>query len=167
MKLENQVCTYEQAVTLKEFGLRQQAAFFYVKTCSQAHRENCSLFFGIDAALKQYNAWAKHDAFLQSQTEEPVAAWNATELGVLLPDAFKQPRNTVDLFTYKKEHCFATPNEHAFGAPKTRYFCSLNVGELLKQQFFSEAHVRAATLIYLLETNHITIEEINLKITFN
>jgi hypothetical protein len=153
MKLENQVCTYEQAVTLKAFGIKQHAAFFYVKTCSRLEHKNISLFCGIDAALRQYKSWMQHDAFLQSQTEEPVAAWNATELGVLLPSELVQPRNTIELYTYKKDN--------AFDSGCTRYFCSLHTADLLKQQFYTEAHARAAMLIYLLESGHVSADVLN------
>lgn len=158
MKLDNQVCTYEQAVKLQQLGLLQQATFYFVRTVSQKNHVNCSLFCGIEAAVKQYKAWQQHDTFLTSKTEAPVAAWNSAELGAMLPAEFVQPRHTVDLYTYKMDN--------AFGSGRTRYFCSLNIAELHKQQFYAEAHARAATLIYLLETEHLNIQDVNRKLQF-
>jgi hypothetical protein len=148
MKIEKQVCRYEQALKLQQLGLKQQAAFYWVKTTAQQGHVNCSLFFGIEAACKQYNDWVRHDEFLTSKTETPVAAWNCAELGALL-------------YTYKEiGHSFQndangqwahTWRQHNYLKPIIGWYCS-------------EATARAAMLLELLERKLLTIELLNQKL---
>lgn len=64
MKIENQVCTLEQAQKLKEFGVEQVSAFSY---------------------NKEGKLWAPHYNDMPLAWSAHTAAFTVAELGVLLP----------------------------------------------------------------------------------
>lgn len=134
MKIEEQVCTLEQAKRLMELGITAPAFFCW--------KYDYTPPIVISGRFK--NTGQKHFGF----NERP-PAYTVAELGEMLPE-----NNGIDyVYSYKVEN--------AFGMGKTPWFINPPFSEIEKQNLFTEAQARAALLIHLLESNLLTADVVN------
>lgn len=139
MKLQDQVCTLEQAKRLKELGVEQVGAIFY-----HSHIWNVS--------------WQIRQARFADESFPYFAAFTVAELGLMLPKEFQ----------YKGTKCYIQiwlQNAAGFSAciNKIDWFDGQEIHPEIARHtnFKSEAELRASMLIYMLETNLITAAEVN------
>lgn len=139
MKLEQQVCTLEQAKKLKELGIVPKSVLFlWLDYSKNSHGPKI-----VNADVMDF----------ESDRSYIYAAFTVAELGVMLPDYITGEH----LYTYQQRR-------GALDKRKVKhdiyYWCMGNIflhtvtGEI-------EAEARAAMLIYLLENKLITPEEVN------
>lgn len=154
MQLEKQVCSFEQAKTLKELGVNQDAYFNYEITPVYGKKPfDCTksrLY-----AKEQYNS-AKYSDDYQC------AAFTVAELGVML---------TIDDDTHFTHGGY---NEHSGCWELMLDKRNPDTDDLDKpficihgamQEEETEAEARAAMLIYLLENNLTTAQDVNERLT--
>lgn len=126
MKLQDQVCTLEQAKKLKEFGVAQKGYFQWQETTNS-------------------EPYVNHTVFGESTNENEYAAFTVAELGVMLPD--------VNILYDKLQPLL----EAKYG----------DVNDDNMAVFFADifkAKEVADWLIYLLQNNHITAEQVNQRL---
>lgn len=140
MKLEDKVCTLEQAKKFREFGLflETEVKWFVDKNfCSE----------------KAYVADCMDEGYESDWDEERVAVYDApdvAELGVLLPPLLQT--DDKDVFFYceqtigKRCICGYALLDNYIGSWKAE----------------TEAQARASALIYLIENNFIKVEDLKL-----
>lgn len=142
MKLENQVCTLEQAKRLKELGVAQDGIFSHVDNISKVGYEGIRL-------TKQTSSYRAKGQLIDSGVIKYFVAFTVAELGVMLP---------INIITARQKHtdtyaCIALEN----GSSDVDYSKDIQHKE-------TEAKARAAMLIYLLENGHTTAEEVNQRL---
>lgn len=137
MKLQDQVCSIEQAKTLKELGVEQDSIFYY-----DARYDEPSLFMpsywsyrkrGILVEEKEATADLRQKGLL-------IAAFTVAELGVMLPPGYETMYCTNDGW---------------------RGFDLDGKDMCDSATYDTEAHARAEMLIHLLLTKAITAAEVN------
>ena len=140
MKLEQQVCSLEQAKRLKELGVKQYVSFF--QWCIVFPRRNAP-------RLAPFISWVASNSPSYREYDinktETYDALTTGELGAALPHRF---------ISYKSNDRFDL-------AEGLYYVSSLLVAECPRIYGSSEAQARAAMLIHLLENNLITADEVN------
>ena len=141
MKIENQVCTLEQAKKLKELGVTAEPLFWYV--------------IDIDpiTPLDIIQKW-QHSNFDQC---EKYSAFTVAELGVMLPDG-----KTIDPEYTQIVTCRSYSDSSLYVC-----FCERVIGDnepTIEQFGDTEAEARADMLIYLLENHLTTPEEVNKRL---
>lgn len=136
MKIENQVCTLEQAKRLSQLGIRQ----------------GLSIFFWDDYAGKvqlMMNS-TPNDGYVPDEENTCFSAFTVAELGVMLPQTIK--------FCKTQKASIQLSRFNAFTIYYNRHSSGSNV---CMQESYKEAEARAAMLIHLLEEKYITAEEVN------
>lgn len=136
MKLQDQVCTLEQAKRLKELGVKQEG----------------------------FLVWFKSGRIMVSTPDDcghvvAATAFTVAELGQLLPGKFQY--NDEECFVDSTKYCtditwlsgIHTVNAHGKPVIALKYF----PGQ-------TEAQTRASMLIHLLEKNDVTAEEVNKRL---
>lgn len=175
MKIEDQVCTPEQANRFKELGVTAQSLHQWWKMKYPAseeafakNRANCLItptgdnhdrfimhYIDNENAAFHWEEGTYNDGWDHSRCEleeGPLAAYNVAELGKMLPDWIL--RGDVDAITESGHGIGSWPTGTNWGA-RVDY-------NIKKTEFFpTEAQARAYLLIHLLESNLITTEEIN------
>lgn len=149
MKIENQVCTLEQAKKLKELGVSGKCVFGYIKIPPNGlpvhHYWKDEKYALINADIVMF----------VGNGEERWYAPTVAELGVMLPEYCSSWKNGM-----------YGDNQH----PMYRYkwLCDIyDDGEVSTQPLGfgdSEAESRAKLLIYLLENHLTTPEEVNQRL---
>lgn len=148
MKLQDQVCTLEQAKKLKELGVKQESLFCFIGD------DNPDPKYNLPHDL--YYSYQAREEFGASWWEHRIAAFTVAELGAMLPG--------VDIskgeFMYfsmgsKGGHWFIDYN----GSERKTIECK-GEDDLFEMKE-TEAGARAEMLIYLLENKLITIDEVN------
>lgn len=137
MKLENQVCSIEQAEELKRLGLAQRSLFHYVNNWLNPRKlpvDNGQIIV-MGTEKHQYNLRAKE----RDTSIEFVSAFNVAELGELLG-------RHIEIVQYSE-------NKGDF----YMYWDSLG-------RFETEAQARAFVLIESIKEGVITIEDVNKKL---
>lgn len=142
MKLEQQVCSLGLSRKLKELGLRQESAFYWVLV-----NQTASLHYGFVPASELKKHWERE------VSTEVFAAFTVAELGEMLPKCLPNNVNGLDL------HLCSTYNGTI----------GLEVGyqdedfqwKYVQMYVQSEADARAKMLVYLLENKLVTAEEVN------
>lgn len=137
MKLQDQVCTLEQAKRLKELGIRQDAshAAWLRNECHGKTEFWCWPVEAQGISNRGYSSPAKGCL-------EGFSAFTVAELGVMLPHGYDTMFATNDGW-----RCF-----------------DLDGVEVRQQPFETEAECRAHAIIRLLESNVITPEEVNARL---
>lgn len=141
MKLENQVCSLEQAKRLNELGIIQESLFYY---CQDIPPNNPSLhYYGyaqenipIDLLFGKQSELSTSNLFFEYST------FTVAELGVMIPDSYYLPVN-------KGNNGWWISNIRTEDESKLASI---------------EAEARAEMLIYLLENSLITAEEVNQRL---
>lgn len=151
MKLENQVCTLEQAKKLAELGIVQES---YFKHVSRMIPYQIGFYF----QLSPSHTTLKHDA-------EWYSAFTGSELGVMLPPHFatsihdghkhchcrNERVDTFPLIDSGEEH------EQTPAHVINKELIPITTGN-------TEAEARAEMLIYLLENGYVSAESANCRL---
>jgi hypothetical protein len=149
MKLENQVCTIEQAKKLKELGVIQDSLFYYRNYQYSKHKlrhngnrptPNQQVFNDLALGTDLHSDYVMNESY---------SAFTVAELGELLPRALQPDGHN---WSYYHRHCWKgeSVGYTAFGM------------EPIEQGWHTyEATARAEMLIKLLESGKITAEECN------
>ena len=136
MKLESQVVSLEHARKLKELGVRQESAFYWIGSDLLSSPEAHDTLGRL--------TWPKKEAW--------ISAFTVAELGEMLPD-------TVVL-SNGKTHVLVTGK--TVGLWEVGY---RNGSAPLFFRHTSEADARAKCLVYLIENKIISVEEVNERIS--
>lgn len=135
MKLENQVCSYEQAKTLKKLGVIQDSLFYHTNSDKWGVMPRKSIDF----------------------TGNPHSAFTVAELGIMLPTYYPSWRfkkdNVVKYIT-----TVITKDEVKNGK-------TITTEPKFDRYENTEAQSRAQMLIDLLENGVINVEDINSRLT--
>lgn len=134
MKLENQVCTLEQAKRIKELGVAYESIFRYVSDYKGEFE--CVLSWGYE--------WSDYPCHAGSN--DIISAYTVAELGVMLPNLIA--------IEYKLDEFFDNHFSDLPAKEKELRFW----GAIMSATFL------AAMLIYLLENNLTTSEEVNKRL---
>lgn len=145
MKLQDQVCTLEQAKRLKELGVSQHSEFYF-------RSKNVWHF-------SEVTDWPNQEQLsdlIESGAEAGIifSAYTVAELGEMLPDYL-----TVD--SYRMHPRFYKQEQNNSPALWTATYGNSEDKDVPDFYFNNEAHCRAALLIWLIESNLTTIEQIN------
>lgn len=160
MKLENQVCTLEQAKELKELGLELESYFVWHKSYEPRSLEESegdivlstkeAAGFDLDKGLIDYY----------------IPAYSCAELGVLLPDAYYRVEGKYSLIKpqalnypiYIFQQSKILPNLY-------RAYYEMADTDIEENIYFDsnhEAHAKADLLIHLLKEKIIKSEDLSL-----
>lgn len=154
MKIENQVCSLEQAKRLKELGVVQHSAFYHYKQIVNGVSEVriYPLFhedFGRHAKNESLDRALSGDS-----KNEIYSAFTIAELGIILPHNFishrHDPKVSDNYWVVKLDYnseCDVCAQAHP-----TIHFNS---------ESQTESCSRAAMLIYLLENGTVTADDVN------
>lgn len=149
MKVENQVCTLEQAKKLRQLGVVQQGIWTWV---FPALSKMLSTTYGV-----YHYSHAKEIIDENEGTEfdhDCASAYTVAELGQMLPDWML--RNDIDADMKAGRAMGVWPTGSNWGARMDRgYQC---------EWFPTEAEARAYLLIKLIESKLVTIEEVNKRL---
>jgi len=153
MKLEDQVCTLEQAKRLEELlGEDIKSSFYWVDWYGWHIAQPCSKgFVYIDQDGKVYTETIK----------ECFNAFTVAELGVMLQDSIKKDWLGTMGHPVIGYHCSYIYEDKEFG--ETKSLCSFP-HEQDPEFTKTEAQARAEMLIYLLEKELITAQEVKTRL---
>lgn len=137
MKLENQVCTLQQAKRLRELGITQKSLFYH-------HPLFGKPVFG----ETRLNFTKPHRKLVCNDKENSFSAFTVAELGAMLPTGYDTMRCT--------EIDWVTEEWHGFD----------DLGKDFPDEngYKTEAECRAAMVIRLLENGAINAEEVNQRL---
>lgn len=154
MKVENQVCTLEQAKKLDELGVKYKDYHYaYVDFSVYSGQEAvlCRPASHVEEHSKEWSWFmiGEHSEEITAEIDEDTVsadggvypAFTVAELGVMI---LNNPKNT-DIF-------IDWDGQYIFKGEKGVKICN------------TEAEARAAMLIYLLENNLTTLEEVNTRL---
>lgn len=162
MKIENQVCSLEQAKRLEELGITSKSLFYWIPWKAI---DFDGVFIG-----QECDKGFVH--ILNGEVEtlgagECFPAFTAAELGVMLPEEIDHPHNEHS--SYYISYGFSDTPE---GGIKGRAICWYEDNDLAPHletlkitSGETEAQCRAKMLIELLESKLITPEEVNKRLT--
>jgi hypothetical protein len=148
MKLQDQVCTIEQAKKLKELGVSQESYFSWCGDETQRLMDNgkdglaISDWVYVTRTIPCNNQEADHREMVPS-AKPFAAAFNVAELGIMLPPGYDTMYTTNDGW-----RCY-----------------DLDGMDMHKKPFIHEVEARAAALIKLLENGKISVDEVNQCLT--
>lgn len=148
MKKEDQVCSLEQAIKLKESGVKQSGICLWIRTGALVQQQHDQTFKKIrDAGLPFVDFITEVDSF----NEETIAvAFTVAELGLMLTGL------TQEKDTHSEYNCV--------WEKWTSFLIDSNLETEYQIDGETEAKARAGMLIYLLEKNIISIQEVNNKL---
>lgn len=133
MKIENQVCTFEQAERLNQLGVKESSLWFW-QSMKEPVIEGCS-----KRRIELY-ANVGHP-ISKSIVDKQYAAYTVAELGMMLPPKIASLRDENGWV------CQAHKDQYPFPQIKEGF------NFFIVRSDASEAEARAAMLIYLLENN--------------
>lgn len=155
MKIENQVCSLEQARRLKEMGIDAQGHFCYAHPVKEVHK-------GFDGETTEYMEEYKDEPELM---ELSTALWNGlpychaytvAELGVMLDDFVNHSRrNGNGIWEAKFKPVIPHAAPHRIQDAMVATFTTHK----------TEAEARASLLIHLLETSWLDAEKCNERLS--
>lgn len=135
MKLQDQVCTLEQAKRLKELGVIAESLFLWQYThidTRDGYDHTCNIVsFGYKP---------------QSVNTELYPAFTVAELGVMMNSEYYTVRDGSEMSSFANWSWYSDANDAGFGP------------------FNTEAQARSALLIHLLGTGKVTAEEVNQRL---
>jgi hypothetical protein len=138
--LENQVCSLELSIKLKELGVNQESLFYWYKDKKDEDRWKIFQLYGLNIKLKNGN-------------ECVISAFNAVELGNMLPSRLQgDSGSTGDSFLNMTKY-FNNTNVIS-------YVVSDNLTPIICIIDDLEVNARAKMLIFLLENELIKMSKI-------
>lgn len=143
MKIENQVCSRDQAKRLKELGIEQCGYFNYAETRNHI--------------IESWTIDGNEDTFY--------SAFTVSELGMMLPKRLKatwKHPDTTGLGGTWESSCNC-PLELGYNENKRLFTIKYALIQLCSSE--NEAVARAEMIIYLLEYNLITASEVNQRLS--
>jgi hypothetical protein len=146
MKLNNQVCSLEQAKRLNELGITQETFFCYAGGINDTVPPQ---LLTTDYVYSECAGWAYN---------ERIAAFTVAELGAMLPEWTANDTLRLEQWATERQEKRAiqyrkNPGEfHPTDTPENAIFRR------------TEAAARADMLIYLLEHKYVTPEEVNARL---
>lgn len=147
MKLEQQVCTLEQAKRLKELGVDQNCSYLCFLENSAGKYMLDTIEGNFNSHCRDYEISVHPGGFEASFVEQAIAAFTVAELGVMLPSETLTIRRGSENSEYANWEWEDESEGKACGV------------------FATEAEARADHLIMRLENALITPSEVNLKVT--
>jgi hypothetical protein len=133
MKIEDQVCTFEQAKKLKEIGIDQDGYYCYLEnSASKIDFGDVNEMF--ERHIHDYGISAHPEGFDGSFKESSWIAFTCAELGAMLPDYHFVYKKSAGFISMKQNGCHGVADG--------------TVGGIV---FKTEAECKANLLIYLLE----------------
>lgn len=138
MKIENQVCTLEQAKRLQELGVDAESVYYFSpweyfdgETLFIGQKCDKGFFHCLDGEVETFTA------------KEVYPAFTVAELGLMLPAGYDTMQTTAEGW-----RCYDT-----------------NGNDVVKDFIYAtESECRAAAVIHLLESNLTTVQEVNSKL---
>lgn len=149
MRIEHQVCTLEQAKRLKELGVFENAFGSWVYDTTNEK-------WGISKLNVEQMALAN--------SREAYPAFTVAELMIMLPKRYMAVKNLVSKYPESSWHCQYIQDDDVirdFFYPHKIYDKENHNYGL---GFTTQAKALCAMLIYLLENNHITSEQVNQRL---
>ena len=141
MKLEQQVCTLEQAKRLKELGVDQNCSYLCFLENSAGKYMLDTIEGNFNSHCRDYEISVHPGGFEASFVEQAIAVFTVAELGVMI-----DWNHVSQSGPYKEDQHF---------------YCFTHLHDYSNE---NEAVVRADVLIYLLENNLTTAEEVNQRL---
>lgn len=143
MKIQNQVCTLQQAQKLKAIGIDQDTAFCFVESKGQ---NTFCLYTTEEIHIER------------GYTQDRVAAFSVAELGAMISDMIDQ--NDITVHSYFNDHL------GEWDCEARRRIENEKTGEMTwpivnEEEGDTEAEARASMLLWLLENKECTIDQIN------
>lgn len=138
MKLENQVCSLEYARKLKELGVKQESLFAWKRIPDEAGEDGWSVWY-VD---KQ--SWSLCDDCTC------LSAFSVAELGQMLPIQVDHESSIIMLYERTRSDGW-----------QIDYFNLSAIEFHITMTDNLQSNARAKMLIYLLENNFVTAEQIN------
>ena len=152
MKLQNQVCTLQQAKRLKELGVCQDSLFSWCGDEEQRLMDNGKdgLAVGnwvfVDSTIPWNNQELDQRQLVPS-SKPFAAAFTVAELGIMLPDAYE----SISAKELSGTVWYGIDENGRF------YPC--------EKQYQTEAECRADMIIHLIESGQLTINELSESLT--
>ena len=149
MKLQDQVCTLEQAKKLKELGVIQKSIFCLIGGDNPDLQNFTPYYIRLteDARTSVGSSWYKHR----------ISAFTVAELGVMLPEYYPSWR-----FKFKDQYKWIAT---VICSPKPDGIDDIHTAHEFDRIADTQAEALATLLIALLEENVITVEEVNERLT--
>lgn len=164
MKLIDQVCTLSQAKRLKELGVRQESLFSWCGDETKRLMDNgkdglaISDWVYLDSTIPANNQEADHRSMVPS-AKPFAAAFTVAELSVMLPDYYPSWRFKVNE-SIEERKWIAT----IICGPKPPGIDDIHTESAFDRWGKTQAEALATLLIALLETEVITVEEVNARL---
>jgi hypothetical protein len=168
MKLKDQVCTLEQARSLKGLGVIQESICFWYQQVSPRNPNMHE--YGIPQEQMRWHLTplGKQSTISTQSVYAEYAAFTVAELGVMLPEFIDKAGKE---FRIQQWHNVAgrseikqfNNEEFRIAYRKEPADCMGEIGDNFYEK--TEAQVRARMLIYLLESKLTTPEEVNKRLS--
>ena len=144
MKLEDQVCSLELALKLRELGVKQDSYFYY------CYSKRCEQYF-IYSQDELDNYDRREDLMVREYS-----AFSVAELGIIL----SSNKNLIIISDFSFYE----------GINKVMYSCAFEILDRIEQPLTEtsdekESDARSKMLIYLIENKFVTVEEINARMS--
>ena len=159
MKLQDQCCTLEQAIRLKELGVVQQPALYYFyEEIINGDRQMKLLPLWIRDYSTDENSDSITGALDGTYNNQVYAAFTVAELGLILPHQFTS-------FKLADLHCVGEGMKfwivESLGKPVCPVCENYDTEYHINTARPTEAQSRAAILIRLIEEGEVTSEQVN------
>lgn len=141
MKIDNQVCTVEQAMRLKELGVDAESFMRWVSDDDKEYELVVSTGYG----------WSDFPGY--NGSKYIINAYSVSELGVMLPQTIqfcKTQKASIKISRFNAWTIYY--NRHSSGS------------NVCMNERFNEAEARSAMLINLLENDFITATDVNQRL---
>jgi hypothetical protein len=139
MELKDQVCTIEQAIRLKELGVKQESIWSWYVTTDRDDTPS----------LNRSGYHCPMCGHPRAPYFAEVAAYTVSELGLMLPNAFNTMQVTSD---DGRGNIWRGYDDEDKDCP-------------MDKEYVTEAEARATMLIYLLENYLITAKDVNARLS--
>lgn len=145
MKIENQVCTYDQAAQFKKLGVgidMHSTVFIYCNTLD----DNRNPILTEGSVVSDQEAWQEYSGWIYEHYRYP--AFTVAELGVMLADPLRLDK----------------PNGYTCGFRLGKWQIEKD-NKMIGNHFDHEAHVRAELLLIFLHEGLVTADELNKRLS--
>lgn len=163
MKIEQQVCTYEQGLKLKQLGIKADSYFTWMECLLTNDGDNFLKWWAVfrpnDGEFDYMSDMQKPEGYEDEEefeTDRECSAYTVAELCQMLPAYYLSWRFPAD----GGEKWIAT----VIASPKPPGVDDIHTLHEFDRYGDTQAEALATLLIALLETGAVTIEEVNSKI---